>query len=300
MTPDVPHTEPVPRISASLGAEAAAARAAAHQARLQPILDERQQRRQQYGTDPVLDFLFEYYKFRPSKLLRWSPGVGVALAGGAVADEWRGHPAFAETADGLVADPARFPAHRRTALAWMRDLLAATASRKPFFGCHGLHEWAMVYRTDAVRHSSVPLRMAPDALARFVESRNVVCSHFDAFRFFTPAARPLNHHQPTHALMTTLEQPGCLHANMDLYRWAYKLSPWTPSDLVADTFLLACQIRTIDMRASPYDLRAYGLAPIPIETPEGRRVYQQHQRHFAQAAAPLRERLLRVLTMLGA
>ena len=28
----------------------------------------------------MLDFLFEYYHFRPSKLRNWSPGVGLILA----------------------------------------------------------------------------------------------------------------------------------------------------------------------------------------------------------------------------
>jgi len=154
-----------------------------------------------------------------------------------------------------------------------------------------MHEWAMVYRADAVRHGQVPLRMTPEALAAFVESVPLVCTHYDAFRFFTPEARPLNRHQPSREAMPALEQPGCLHTNMDLYRWAYKRYPWTPGDLLADTFDLACRIRSVDMRASPYDLRAVGLDPIAIETPEGRSAYRDHQQRFADEAAPLRARL---------
>ena len=45
---------------------------------------------------------------------------------------------------------------------------------------------------------------------------------------------------------------------MDLYKWAYKLSPATPGELVADCFELAADIRELDMRASPYDLRDHG------------------------------------------
>ena len=52
---------------------------------------------------------------------------------------------------------------------------------------------------------------------------------------------------------------------MDLYKWAYKFYPWTPSDLIADAFELAVEIREIDMRASPYDLGVYGFEPITIE-----------------------------------
>ena len=59
-----------------------------------------------------------------------------------------------------------------------------------------------------------------------------------------------------------LEQPGCLHANMDLYKWAGKLAPFTPGDLLLDCFELARDIRELDMRASPYDLSGLGHAPL--------------------------------------
>ena len=48
------------------------------------------------------------------------------------------------------------------------------------------------------------------------------------------------------------------------------------------------------MRASPYDLTAFGLEPICIETPEGRHVYRDYQQQFADEAAPLRARLRRL------
>ncbi len=266
------------------------AQESAHRARLEPMLRPYLERRSRGVKDPVMDFLFEYYAFRPSRLLRWSPGFGVALEGEA-AEAFLDQPFFARTPAGVALDPARFPERRKQGLRWIRDLLAATETRPPLLGCHGMHEWAMVYRNDAVRHGQVPLRMTPDALAAFVESVPVVCTHYDAFRFFTPEARPLNRHQLSRETMPALEQPGCLHANMDLYRWAYKLYPWTPGALLADAFDLACRIRTVDMRASPYDLRAAGLEPIAIETPEGRRVYRDYQQQFASEAAPLRTRL---------
>ena len=54
----------------------------------------------------------------------------------------------------------------------LRALLIATQTRPALFGCHGLHEWAMVYRQtpDEVRHNAWPLRFASDELARIVES----------------------------------------------------------------------------------------------------------------------------------
>src|SRR5690606_19827763 len=153
--------------------------------------------------------------------------------------------------------------------------------------------WAMVYRqsSDEVRHNAHPLRFPPEEIARIVESGPGCCTHFDAFRFFTAPARPLNRHQPTRDTTTQLDQRGCLHANMDLYKWAYKLSPYTPAELLADCFELARNIREVDMRASPYDLRHLGYAPIPIETAAGRVEYEQQQRSFSRRGDPLRVRL---------
>ena len=138
---------------------------------------------------------------------------------------------------------------------------------------------------------------APE-LAQIVETSAVCCTHFDAFRFFTPPARPLNKLQPTRPEVPQFEQRGCLHANMDLYKWAFKLAPFTPAELIADCFELARDIREVDMRASPYDLRAIGFEPIAIETPAGRTEYERHQRAFATRGEPLRSRLLVVCELL--
>jgi hypothetical protein len=50
----------------------------------------------------------------------------------------------------------------------------------------------------------------------------------------------------------------------------------------------------MDMRASPYDLRAHGYEPVPIETPEGKAGYVAAQRGFAERGAVLRQRLIEV------
>jgi hypothetical protein len=118
------------------------------------------------------------------------------------------------------------------------------------------------------------------------------CSYFDAYRFFTAAARPRNTVTPEVFRRTELEQPGCVHGNMDLYKRAYKLLPVVPSDLVLDCFRLAKEIREVDMRASPYDLADLGYPPIPIETAAGKAEYVAAQRAFSERAAVLRERLL--------
>jgi hypothetical protein len=79
---------------------------------------------------------------------------------------------------------------------------------------------------------------------------------------------------------------------MDLYKYAYKLAPWSPGELIADAFLLAWEARQFDMRASPYDLSSFGLQPLCIETHEGREEYVELQRGLSKKAEPLRGRLI--------
>ena len=262
-----------------------------HTARLRPMVQPHLDRAARHESHPVIDFLFQYYPFAPSRLLRWSPGFGVGLSGDIPPD-------FAMIKEGRSIDGVwrldseMFPVRRREPLAWMRNLLQAVEERPPRFGCFGLHEWAMVYRSDTIRHGQLPLRFSPEETAAVVESMPVACSHYDAFRFFTPAARPLNRIQPALDKRMDLEQRGCLHANMDLYKWSSMFYPWISSDLIADCFLLALRIREVDMRASPYDLRSMHLEPICIETEEGRQAYVALQAGFAEEARPLRRRLM--------
>lgn len=267
-------------------------RCAAHAARVRAWTDPHQARAARGEKHPVYDFLFSYYAFRPAWLRRWHPGPDVVLAGDAARAYLR-WPEYRETDGGVAVEPGALPAHRRQFVTWLRGLLAATAERPAFFGCFGLHEWAMVYRQspEEVRHNAWPLRLDAAEIGRVVEAGPVTCTHFDAFRFFTAPARPLNRLQPERATTAQLEQRGCLHANMDLYKWAFKLAPFTPSELIADCFALAREVREVDMRASPYDLRALGFAPIAIETAAGRAEYEAHQRSFAERGQPLRQRL---------
>jgi hypothetical protein len=269
------------------------ARQSAHEARVRAWTDPHQARQARGEKHPVEDFLFEYYRFRPSWLRRWHPGPDVVLQGDS-AREFLRWPEYHETEGGIALNVAAFDAKRRDTLVWLLGLLRATAERPPMFACFGLHEWAMVYRQtpDEVRHNAWPLRFPPDELARIVEAQPVRCSHFDAFRFFTAPARPLNRLQPERATTAQFEQRGCLHANMDLYKWAFKLAPFTPAELTADCFALARDIREMDMRASPYDLARLGYPPIAIETPEGRADYERYQRAFAERSQPLRARLI--------
>jgi hypothetical protein len=225
---------------------------------------------------------------RPNQLRIWHPGPGIRLL---EASEYDGRRGYTYVDGAASLDPAEV-LRREDSIRWIRRLLAATLDRQPQFGCFGMHEWAMVYRTSAVRHEKWPLRLGSAGTDQVVESHKIACSHFDAFRFFTSPARPLNVLQPTRESQPTLEQGGCLHANMDLYKWAGKLMPFTPSALVLDCFELARDIRTLDMRASPYDLSALGYQAVAIETAAGKAEYASAQRAFAQRARPLREQLV--------
>ena len=280
-------------------------RAAAHHSRVNRYAEPYLARRSTNQKHPVEDFLFTYYTQKPGQLARWHPGPGVVLTGDAAAERlnWK----FYRTADygerkasgapeegpAVVLDLEKFVIQRKDAIDFARIILGRTAARPAQFGCFGLHEWAMVYRQDAnaVRHEYLQLRLGSVGTDTVVEENRIRCSHFDAYRFYTPQASGFNELAPTRENQREMEQPGCLHANMDLYKWAYKLSPALPSELVMDCFELSWRVRAMDMRASPYDLAEWGYPPIRIETASGKADYVAHQRAFAAEAAVLRERL---------
>jgi len=275
-----------------LGPEAWRPRRDAHQARGAALGDARRQRAATATREPVEDFLFTYYPFRLSALQRWTPGVGVALVD---ADELLVDGRFQRGTDGCVRVVAPDELER-SRLTFTRDLCVAVAGRPAFLGCFGLHEWAMVYQQAAERrHQGWPLRLGSEGTDAVVRALPIRCTHYDAFRFFTPPARPLNKLNPDLDGRLMNEQPGCVHVTMDLYKWAMKSAPWVPAELAADCFELARDARSVDMRASPYDFSAVGLAPICIETPEGRSEYEQEQRRLTKKAEPLRARLIAAL-----
>ncbi len=280
-------------LSSVLSAPDWLARREAHERRVRAWTDPHQARQSRGEKHPVEDFLFEYYSFRPAWLRRWHPGPDIILLGDA-AREFLRWPEYHEADGGVAVNPAALEPRRRETVAWLLNLLRLTAERPPHYGCFGLHEWAMVHRQtpEQVRHNRWPLRLPPDDIARIVAAGPLVCTHFDAYRHFTPEALPLNRVQLERASTPQFEQRGCLHANMDLYKWAFKLAPFTPAELTADCFALARDIRAVDMRASPYDLRALGCEPIAIETPAGRADYEARQRDFAARGQPLRARLI--------
>ncbi len=263
------------------------ARARAHTARIERLIGPYLEGRRRGLSHPVIDFLFTYYSARPAAVLRWHPGYGTALA---CAPEYRELAGYTGRADGTVTASDELLARRRGLLGQIVTLLEATASRPARLGCFGLHEWAMVYRDPAPRHS-LPLRLGAAGTDAVVESMPLRCTHYDAFRFFTPAAAPRNATALTRATQRDHEQPGCLHATMDLYRHCLKLGPLVPGELLGDAFELALDARTLDMRASPYDLSELGYSAVAVETPEGRAEYIRVQAALAARGTTLRAQL---------
>ena len=268
------------------------ARAEAHAARADALTAEHRARASRAQKHPVEDFLFTYYSYKPAILRRWHPGAGLTLESAPERATWRWYAAHG--ADVRV-DAERFRAEKGSLYRGVVGLLRATLGRPAQFGCFGLHEWAMAYRVDEVRHE-VPLRLGRDGTDAVVDAHDVRCTHFDAFRFFTPDAVPLNRVALTRDDQARNEQPGCLHAGMDVYKWAVKLGPLVPGHLLLDAFELARDIRTLDMQASPYDLRAWGYAPVPIETSAGKAEYVARQRSLSDRSQVLRTAVLEAVT----
>lgn len=287
----------IPVVTETLDEPAWRDRAERHLQRTMPWVAPRQQRRARGESHPIDDFLFDYYPYSVARLTVWHPGVGVEVTGDVT--RFLEHPAYRRTEHGAVVDPEHVQT-RRSRLDLAIRLLDRTSQREPEFGCFGMHEWAMVYglEQEQIRHASHRLRLRPEEIVNVVDSVGLRCTHIDAYRFFTEPALEMNAHRPTRQNQPDLEQPGCIHAGMDLYKYAQWFHPLIPSELTADCFEVAREARALDMQASPYDAAPFGLEPIEVETPQGRRRYAEEQRLLAQRTGPLRERLLDVLRSL--
>ncbi len=280
-----------------LGPEEAAEQREAHEARASALTAGYRARRAEGRTDAVEDFLFTYYSLRAGRLARWHPGAGSAV---------RGRPdvpplhRVVATPDGdaVTVDPRAVAERYPGVLEWTAAVLGGVSARPARHDCFGLHEWAMVYRADERRHA-LPLRLGAAGTDAVVERSSLRCSHIDAFRFFTAEAVPLNAGRPTREHQPDLDHAGCVHVTMDLLKWALKLGPLVPGALLLDCFELARDARTLDMRASPYDVSAHGHEAVPVETAEGRAAYAAEQRRLAARAEPLRGRLLQVCREAG-
>ncbi|MES2981309.1 MAG: 3-methyladenine DNA glycosylase [Verrucomicrobiota bacterium] len=255
-------------------------------------------RRDRDEKHPVEDFLFNYYPYPIALLEQWQPGYGTVLefSDAELLPIHLKNRRYRIDAVSCCLELTLMDEKERLRLQWIVELLEATQRHIPNFACHGLHEWAMVYRAEEIRHASIaPLRLPQAEIDALVSSRPITCTHYDAFRFFANQAKPLNRHPLSIDKRHENEQPGCVHANMDLYKWAAKSMPWIGSDILLETFRLASQLRDLDMRASPYDLTAWNVTPIKIENAEGRREYETEQRRLSFLAIDLRAKLIRAI-----
>jgi len=230
------------------------------------------------------------------------------------------------------------------------ELLRATASRPPYFGCFGMHEWAMVYQPVASlslglslsesnqtvdaqatklgintfgcheqrKQPHLRLRLSQCAVNAAVDCGpgRLRCSHFDAFRFFHPDAQRMNRNPTTgtgtgtncsssnshwlsRSSQADSEQPGCIHANMDLFKYAYELYPCVSSPTLLACLKLALRARVVDMRASPYDVSHIPecAGALAVETAAGRMRYKSEQEAIYRESVPLREQLINDYTL---
>ncbi len=280
------------------------AREAQHQERCDELTAGHRARKLRGEKHPVEDFLWTYYSVKPAELRRWHPGAGVVLDGArSERGSWRYYRADPTDTESIEVDLDTLFAKRGGTVDYVETLLRKTLAHTPRYGCFGLHEWAMVYRMtpEQLRHTTLQLRIGHEATDRVVEQHPISCTHFDAFRFFTPDAAPLNTLSPSRETQPDLEQSGCLHAGMDIYKWVTKLGPLVPGDLLLDAFEFARDIRELDMRASPYDVSAFAgadgrtLEAIPIEEPAGKQEYVRMQRGFAERGNRLRVRVIEAI-----
>ncbi|GAA2071185.1 3-methyladenine DNA glycosylase [Williamsia deligens] len=281
-------TAPTAVVARTMGVDEWSAAQTAHAARVDALLDDHPRRLPDGTEHPVWGFLFRYYNHRPARLRRWHPGHGVALSGRPPHVD---RPHYLLDGDAIVVDPDHLEARRPT-VEYVAALLRATAGRSARLNCFGLHEWAMVYREPDGRRHGTPLRLTPAQTDAVVEERGLRCTHFDAFRFFTGGAADRNAQPLSRARQVATEQPGCMHAGMDLYKWAAKLEVLVGSAVVIDALDLAFALRELDMRASPYDLGDLGFAAIAVETARGRAEYVARQRELAERASGIRAALL--------
>ena len=240
---------------------------------------------------PVDDFLFDYYPISPAKLATWFPAFDSALEA-QPEDICEFNERFYEFANGAIQLREEWLADHEPKARYAVEFLSRVIAREAKVGCHALHEWAMVLSVDEVRHTDWQLRLSQTQISATIDELGLRCTHFDAFRFFTPTARPLNPLELTRESQIEFDQPGCLHANMDLYRIAFAHAPIVGSQVVRDAFTLAKDIRLVDMQVAPYDLVALGVHPIKVETATGRAEFEIKQAEFALRAQELRNVLI--------
>ena len=211
----------------------------AHAERADEMTADHRARRATGAKHAIDDFLYDYYGTRPTVLRRWHPGVGTGLApspdGPAPHAGWRWYRTDRDRV--VIARPRVVPAGPRRGVRHIHGLLTATASRPAFSGCFGLHEWAMVYRQP---ETPAPAAAAPGPARhrQVVEQHPIRCTHFDAFRFFTPRAVGLTACSPPGPRRSIWTSPAACTPRWTFTngrpswarpcpaRWRWTASPW--------------------------------------------------------------------------
>jgi hypothetical protein len=105
---------------------------------------------------------------------------------------------------------------------------------------------------------------------------------------------PISVHKNRSSEKLQWEQPACVHAQMNFLQYATRfLQPFVNASLFRDILALLClDARRLDVAASRYDTTRYGLAPVPVETPDGRTLYRKRQTDLTERAQLLRQHLL--------
>jgi len=296
---------------------------------LYPEGDTNKQRLHNTKQHPIYNFLHTYYRYPIADLKKYSPGMNVILddINDNDIDKYFIRKYLyqeKENSNSYIYKPI-IPLQADGSKGWIninrvKTILENTINRTPNFACFGLHEWAMLYsgRVNTLeasssssiyhkkngniinlekpldKHQDVPLRVTQNAIDDIVEGIGLHCTHYDAFRFFHPRSQPFNDVNPlTRETQHEYETPACVHASMDLFKYAYQIYPFIDSELLIDSIQLALACRKVDMLASPYDVSQYvNDEPIRVETSEGRKAYILEQEKLIERAAPIRQKLL--------
>ena len=130
--------------------------------------------------------------------------------------------------------------------------------------------WSTAARRSTGTPAAAAARCRP-ATDAVVEGHQVALHALRRLPLLHPGRRAAQPRPPTRETQPALEQPGCLHAGMDLYKWAHKLGPLVPERPRPRRFELARDIRSLDMRAAPYDLRDSATTRCASRHPRARR-----------------------------
>lgn len=155
---------------------------------------------------PIYNFLHTYYRYSTKNIKKYSPGLGILMEDVAADNEYLNQKFLQTSAAGtnsflLIMDlftkglqPPNFflricdlglgsfyqlprGLSPDSAFGWItlsniRNILHSTSKRQPFFGCFGLHEWAMLYSGRRFEHYvTISLYFRPAFLSVYLTAK---------------------------------------------------------------------------------------------------------------------------------